>query len=568
MTTTPNKECENNFDRAVNKDDEEPEPDVNDVGKGTFGSVRISDYDDDVVVKVCTHQKGRVDCQVSFLREVAALGVLRKAGGHTNVVSMVDFDVPIRSISMNRLSSSLYFYLQLEGQLKKAAALEMARQISEGVAFLHDNGIVHRDLSSNNIVLDKSSGTPKAVICDFGSAIKAINGRSMTSNVTTLPFRAPEMFFGDRFYSYKIDTWAVGILLLEMLRGFEFVHRKTSRDQMIRIFFLTGIPTSKNWPSASSLRKYVKFEPMVRVPVSDDWDMKKLIEWILTLDPNDRPCASELSFRLCMACKEQNETKNTSKGNKRGSEHFETPERATKTSSKRRCRPSSDPFVDIKGAFGWSTEQHVPGSDVATIDHHRRLTVEFILFQAQDLMITRYAANCAVNLLDAFVATQANATLRGSLQDLSLACLLVATKIFDVNDLELSTLCNETTSSRSALLAFETKLLEFIAHSGFDFNDGGGNTILSCLNNKCVTNERLSSDGGDQSTTDGALGRVADASLLIFKPDMTALKEAVVRVSNRVRDCTLPPPNNVDDECDKYNEYDKKLISFWRALRC
>jgi len=546
--TTPKEESGNTYDN-----DEQSEPDVNDVGKGTFGSVRISDYDDDIVVKVCTYQKGRVDCQVSFVREVAALGVLRQAGGHENVVSLIGADIPNRSIWMNRLSSSLFVYLQIEGRLEKAPALELASQISDGVAFLHDNGIVHRDLSSNNIVLDKaSSGTPKAVICDLGSAIKAINGRSMTSDVTTVPFRAPEVFFGDRFYSYKVDTWAVGILLLEMLRGFDFVHRKTSRDQLIRIFFLTGIPTSKNWPSASSLRKYVKFEPMVRVSVSDDCDMKKLIGWILTLDPNDRPCANELSFRLSMACNEPKATTTTAKENKRGISHFETPERATKTSSKRSRRPDDDTCLDFKSKLGWDTGQCSPGRGVATVDRHRKFTIEFMLLNAQDLKQTRYVTNCAVNLLDAFVATQVNSTLRRSLQDLSLACLLVATKIFGLTDLKLSNLCDETTSVYSAVLAFETKLVEFITRKGFDFNNGcEKNTILSCLNDERVTNERVGSD----ATTDSALGRVADASLMLFKPDMVALKQSVVRVSNQLRDGALPHSDEVDDE------YDKKLIA-------
>jgi len=89
------------------------------------------------------------------------------------------------------------------------------RGISAGVAYLHDHGIVHRDLKPGNIFLDE--GTVK--IGDYGLAkfISCSRRSGQTESVGTVHYMAPEIANGR--YGREIDTYALGIILFEMLTG-------------------------------------------------------------------------------------------------------------------------------------------------------------------------------------------------------------------------------------------------------------------------------------------------------------------------------------------------------------
>ncbi|MCH7725723.1 MAG: serine/threonine-protein kinase [Planctomycetes bacterium] len=87
--------------------------------------------------------------------------------------------------------------------------------IAAGVAYLHDHGIVHRDLKPGNIFLDEDA----VKIGDYGLA-KFISGShpgGQTESVGTFHYMAPEI--GKGIYGKEIDTYALGIILYEMLTG-------------------------------------------------------------------------------------------------------------------------------------------------------------------------------------------------------------------------------------------------------------------------------------------------------------------------------------------------------------
>lgn len=89
------------------------------------------------------------------------------------------------------------------------------RGICAGVAYLHDHGIVHRDLKPGNIFSDE--GTVK--IGDYGLAkfISCSRRSGQTESVGTVHYMAPEIANGR--YGREIDTYALGIILFEMLTG-------------------------------------------------------------------------------------------------------------------------------------------------------------------------------------------------------------------------------------------------------------------------------------------------------------------------------------------------------------
>lgn len=90
-------------------------------------------------------------------------------------------------------------------------------QLLEGVAYLHNNWVLHRDLKTSNILYN---GKGELKICDFGLARQYGSPlRPYTHLVVTLWYRAPELLFGQQKYSTAIDMWSVGCIMAELLTG-------------------------------------------------------------------------------------------------------------------------------------------------------------------------------------------------------------------------------------------------------------------------------------------------------------------------------------------------------------
>ena len=91
------------------------------------------------------------------------------------------------------------------------------QNIVTGILFMHRYGIIHRDLKTSNILIDSEGGIK---ITDFGmSRTKPIRGFTLTSNVCTLWYRAPELLKNNNTYNCSIDMWAFGCIAAELILG-------------------------------------------------------------------------------------------------------------------------------------------------------------------------------------------------------------------------------------------------------------------------------------------------------------------------------------------------------------
>lgn len=84
----------------------------------------------------------------------------------------------------------------------------------QGLEYMHQNWVLHRDLKPNNLFLT-ASGVLK--VADFGLATYyGSPSRDLTSRVVTIWYRAPELLFGARGYGVGVDMWAVGCIQAEL----------------------------------------------------------------------------------------------------------------------------------------------------------------------------------------------------------------------------------------------------------------------------------------------------------------------------------------------------------------
>jgi serine/threonine protein kinase len=127
------------------------------------------------------------------------------------------------------LKDSLYYYVILEycpGSLKsyigdrKKLDLPVARQffteILEALDFVHNQGIAHRDLKPDNILLDESNHSK---MNDFGFSVGVDKHGMCTGSVGTPGYTSPECLSGKPYDGRKSDVWSAGVMLYAMVVG-------------------------------------------------------------------------------------------------------------------------------------------------------------------------------------------------------------------------------------------------------------------------------------------------------------------------------------------------------------
>jgi predicted Ser/Thr protein kinase len=189
------------------------------VGTGGMSSVfRAHDrlLDRKVALKVL-HQQFTDDADYveRFRREARAVAAL----SHPNIVTVID-----RGEHGNRQfivfeyidGENLKALIQRRGPAPVTTALELALQIGRGLSFAHQQGLVHRDVKPQNVLLN---GDGQAKVTDFGIArsLDVQHGMTQTGTVLgTSDYIAPEQAQGQRVDEHT-DVYSLGVVLYEML---------------------------------------------------------------------------------------------------------------------------------------------------------------------------------------------------------------------------------------------------------------------------------------------------------------------------------------------------------------
>ncbi|XP_050439158.1 MAPK/MAK/MRK overlapping kinase-like [Adelges cooleyi] len=202
------------------------------------------------------------------------------------------------------MKRSLYDVIESEGCPISDYRIKLYMyQLLEGIKYLHENNIIHRDVKPENILL--STGDRMLKIGDLGTACVAEKGKRYTEYVATRWYRSPECLLTRGCYGIKMDIWAAGCVLFEMATSRPLFDGADEDDQMFKIDRVLGKPDSrllekfKRYKSEVFTKRYMSGEPAnvgvglqsLYQPYRPGFD---LIKEMIVYDPSKRSTAERL----------------------------------------------------------------------------------------------------------------------------------------------------------------------------------------------------------------------------------------------------------------------------------
>eukprot|EP00920_Eleutheroschizon_duboscqi_P027592 GHVT01067606.1.p1 GENE.GHVT01067606.1~~GHVT01067606.1.p1 ORF type:complete len:423 (+),score=90.87 GHVT01067606.1:2151-3419(+) len=153
----------------------------------------------------------RVFIEIQALRELSHQHVIR-------MHSVIDHPNYICLVMQHASKGELRNYVLDKGRLEENESLSFFEQVVKGVHYCHSRSIVHRDLKLENILLDESL---RCKIVDFGLSDFVVGSKPTMTAGGTEAYLAPEVWnrTSHMYSPYKLDVWALGIILFAMLHG-------------------------------------------------------------------------------------------------------------------------------------------------------------------------------------------------------------------------------------------------------------------------------------------------------------------------------------------------------------
>ncbi|XP_010240051.1 cyclin-dependent kinase G-2 isoform X2 [Brachypodium distachyon] len=215
---------------------------LNKINEGTYGVVyraRDKKTGEVVALKKVKMEKEREGFPLTSLREINILLSFH----HPSIVD-------VKEVVVGSSLDSIFMVMEyMEHDLKGVMEAKTMKQpytqsevkclmlqLLEGVKYLHDNWVLHRDLKTSNLLLNNRG---ELKICDFGLSRQYGSPlKPYTQLVVTLWYRAPELLLGTKEYSTAIDMWSVGCIMAELLAKEPLFNGKTEFEQLDKLLLL------------------------------------------------------------------------------------------------------------------------------------------------------------------------------------------------------------------------------------------------------------------------------------------------------------------------------------------
>jgi glycogen synthase kinase 3 beta len=216
------------------------------IGNGSFGVVyqaRLMETGELVAIKKVLQDKRFKNRELQIMRKLE----------HQNIVKLKYFfyssgekkDEVFLNLVLEYVPETVYRVARHYSKSKQTIPIIFIKmymyQLFRSLAYIHSQGVCHRDIKPQNLLLDPETGVLK--LCDFGSAKVLVRGEPNVSYICSRYYRAPELIFGATDYTCQIDVWSAGCVLAELLLGQPIFPGDSGVDQLVEIIKVLGTPT-------------------------------------------------------------------------------------------------------------------------------------------------------------------------------------------------------------------------------------------------------------------------------------------------------------------------------------
>jgi len=269
------------------------------IGKGAYGKVFTLKDNEDYVLKKINYMDP--DTIRSILLEI----IIMYSIDHPNIMKCKGWNLSKISMEfyMVKYPISLMKYLQLNQASKyhinTKTINSMLMNILNGIDYIHVNGILHLDISDDNIMLDNNLN---CVITDFGLSDIEYKKDDFKSNIKQKfpviknPFAPPEVL-EETFYNSKADIWSFGVLMAKIINyGYIFLNIKERNNQLkyINTFLSKNNEDKKKFIENYISPRCIDYDSLY--VVSDELTQTHIdiLLSIFTKNIDDRPTAREI----------------------------------------------------------------------------------------------------------------------------------------------------------------------------------------------------------------------------------------------------------------------------------
>lgn len=193
------------------------------LGKGSYAVVKVAfskKLKRQVAIKIILKKKAPQDYITKFLpREISVMKQL----SHPNIIALyeaIETNSRIFLVLDMADGGDLLDYIKTNGAVCEPEARKFFRQLIDAAEYLHNLGVVHRDLKCENILLDRNKNI---LLSDFGFArsqpIEYDTGKRTLSMTFcgSYAYAPPEILRGIAYDGTRSDVWSLGVVLFTML---------------------------------------------------------------------------------------------------------------------------------------------------------------------------------------------------------------------------------------------------------------------------------------------------------------------------------------------------------------